>query len=77
MFWLWWGIFVGCKIVAVLFGLVVFIDWMNYMDLQRRLREQREKGERLSRKYCTGRGPGKTTLHKSPDNIDLWKEPEG
>lgn len=28
--------------IVVLFCLVVFIDWLNYMDLQRRLRKERE-----------------------------------
>lgn len=45
MSWLWWGLYAGALTVAIIFGLVGFIDLLNYMDLQRRLREQREKAD--------------------------------
>ena len=38
---LWDWLIAAALFVLVLFSLAVLFDWLNYMDLQRRLREQR------------------------------------
>ncbi len=46
MMTLWEWLIVAALTVLVLFCLAVFIDWLNYMDLQRRLEKERQAKRR-------------------------------